>query len=269
MPSPFQRHFTFKHPLFKRQKSASGVRWDNSVYYLWWEFLRRHEGYKKTCEIDGKGKYAKLYDDFGNVHGVTFKEWWTKGGRGARLFSEPPLSNSVMVVHPTDIDALSESWKSGAVLVVAIPLALRKRFIIRKFSTLLRKHHTRRRGQRTFRESQAVYPIAAQFNLHSLKKILDAYELRQNAPNLTLWEIAQKLALGTKLTSGDTPAEMVHKKSVLSVAASKKLAAARKIIDGVGRGFFRILHAGKGIAFRSDYAYRVKSANGASHCSVP
>ena len=153
MPPPFQRHFTFKHPLFKRQKSASGEWWEHSVYYLWWEFLRRHEGYKKTCEIDGKGKYAKLYDDFGNVHGVTFKEWWTKGGRGARLFSEPPLSNSVMVVHPTDIDALSESWKSGAVLVVAIPLALRKRFIIRKFSTLLRKHHTRRRGQRTFRES--------------------------------------------------------------------------------------------------------------------
>ena len=103
---------------------------------------------------------------------------------------------------------------------------------------MLRKHHTRRRGQRTFRDSQALYPIAAQFNLHSLKKILDAYDLHQNAPDLTLWEIAQKLALGTKLTSGDTPAEMVHKKSVLSVAASKKLAAARKVIDGVGRGVF-------------------------------
>jgi hypothetical protein len=107
-----------------------------------------------------------------------------------------------------------------------------------KFSTLLRKHHTRRRGQRTFRESQALYPIAAQFNLHSLKTILDTYELRQKAPNLTLWEIAQKLSLGTKLTTKDTPAEMVHKKSVLSTSASKKLALARRIIDGVGRGVF-------------------------------
>lgn len=238
MPSSLQRHFTFRHPLFKRQQSVSGEWWENSVYYFWWEFLRRHNGYEKTCKSGGKGKYAKLYADFGNVHGVTFKEWWTKGGRGARLFSEPPLPNSIMVAKPTDIDALSESWKSGAVLVVAIPLALRKRFILRKFGALLAKHHTRRRGQRTFRDSQALYPIAAQFSRHSLKKVLDAYDLHQKAPDLTQWEIAQKLALGTKLTSGDTPAEMVHKKTVLSVAASKKLAAARKIIDGVGRGVF-------------------------------
>jgi hypothetical protein len=238
MSSTFQRHFTFKHPLFRRQQSVSGEWWESSVYYLWWEFLRRHEGYKKTCESGGKGKFAKLYEDFGNVDGVTFKDWWTEGGRGARLFSEPPLPNSVMVVDPTDIDALSESWKSGDVLVVAIPLALPKRFIIRKFSALLRKHHTRRRGQRTFRESQALYPIAAQFNRHSLKKILDTYELNQREPDLTLWEIAQKLAIGTKLTTKDTPAEVVHKKSVLSTSASKKLALARRIIDGVGRGVF-------------------------------
>ena len=181
MPPPFQRHFTFKHPLFKRQRSASGEWWENSVYYLWWEFLRRHEGYKKTCESGGKRRYAKLYEDFGNVHGVTFREWWTKGDRGARLFSEPPLPNSIVMLNPTDIDALSESWKGGSVLVVAIPLALRKRFILQKFDALLRKHHTRRRGQRTFRDSQALYPIFAQFNRHSLKKIIDAYDLHQRS----------------------------------------------------------------------------------------
>jgi hypothetical protein len=238
MPSTIQRHFTFKHPLFKRQRSVSGEWWENSVYYFWWEFLRRHKGYKKTCENGGNGKYAKLYADFGNVHGVTFKDWWTKDDRGARLFSEPPLPNSVMVVNPTDIDALSEGWKSGSLLVVAIPIALRKRSITRKFNSLLRKHHPRRRGQRTFRDSRALYPIAAQFNRHSLKKILDAYDLRQSQPDLTLWEIAQKLALGTKLTTKDTPAEMTHKKSVLSTAASKKLALADRIIEGVGRGVF-------------------------------
>ena len=61
---------------------------------------------------------------------------------------------------------------SGALLVIAVPLALRKRFILQKFNALLSKHHTRRRGQRTFRDSQAFYPVAAQFNRHSLKKIL-------------------------------------------------------------------------------------------------
>ena len=95
MTSTFPRHFAFAHPLFRQKQSTSGVRWDNSVYYLWWEFLRRHDGYKKTCENGGNGKYAELYADFGNVHEGTFKEWWTKDGRGARLFAEPPLPNSV------------------------------------------------------------------------------------------------------------------------------------------------------------------------------
>ena len=93
-----------------------------------------------------------------------------------------------------------KGWKAGSVLVVAIPLNLRKRFILRKFNELLAKRHTRRRGQRTFRESQALYPIAAQFDCHSLKKILDTYDMRQSQPDLTLWEIGDRLALGTKLT---------------------------------------------------------------------
>ena len=129
-------------------------------------------------------------------------------------------------------------WKAGSVLVVAIPLNLRKRFILQKFSELLAKHHTRRRGQRTFRESQALYPIAAQFNCHSLKKILDTYDMRQSQPDLTLWEIGDRLALGTRLTREELAASSVRKKSVLAVAASKKLALASRIIDGVGRGVF-------------------------------
>jgi hypothetical protein len=240
MTSTFQHHFTFRHPLFRRQRSESGEWWQNSVYYLWWEFLRRHEGYRRTCENGGSGKYAKLYADFGNVHGVTFKEWWTKDGRGARLFSEPPLPTSVIALDPQDVLGLAKGWKAGSVLVVAIPLNLRKRFILRKFNELLAKHHTRRRGQRTFRESQALYPIAAQFNCHSLKKILDTYHMRQSQPDLTLWEIGDRLALGTKLTREELAGQSssIRKKSVLAVAASKKLALARRIIDGVGQGVF-------------------------------
>ena len=42
--------------------------WQCSVYYFWWEYLRRNIGYKRCCEQGGKGKYALLYSDFGNVH---------------------------------------------------------------------------------------------------------------------------------------------------------------------------------------------------------
>jgi hypothetical protein len=243
MPS-LQRHFTFKHPLFKRGSSASGVWWENSVYYLWWEFLRRHDGYKRTCDNGGVGEYAKLYADFDDVHSVTFREWWMKDDRGARLFGEPVLPNSVTAISPSDVESLSEAWKSGALLVIAIPLLLRKRFISQKIAKLLKQHHHRRRGQRTFRQSRARYPINAQFNVHSLRKALKAYDLHIEKPDLTLWQIAQELRLGTVLTKEELASDVkrdgsiTRKKSILSVAASKKLKLARKIIDGVGHGVF-------------------------------
>ena len=112
MKNPYQRHFAFHHPLFRSKKTSKGNWWEDSVYYLWWEFLRRHDGYKETCEKGGKGKYAKLYDDFGNVHECSFREWWTKDDRGARLFSEPPLPSTVTVLTSKDVRALPENWDS-------------------------------------------------------------------------------------------------------------------------------------------------------------
>lgn len=248
MTSAFARHFTFKHPVFRRSKSLAGDWWEDSVYYFWWEFLKRHEGYKKTCDNGGKGKYAKLYADFGNVHGVSFREWWNKDDRGARLFAEPPLPSTVTVLTSTDIDALPKNWDPQAILVVAIPLSLRKRYILQRLTKIVSQHNKRKRGQRTFKESRAFYPIATSFKTSSLKSMLDAYDLHQSQPDFTLWEIGQKLSLTTKLTSAEVSAgrgrsnpEAVEKKNVLSVATSKKLAAARKLIDGVGRGVFPAL----------------------------
>jgi hypothetical protein len=51
--------------------------WKCSVYYYWWEYLRRHEGYRVTCERVGKGpSCAELYKSFGNVHDGDFHQWW-------------------------------------------------------------------------------------------------------------------------------------------------------------------------------------------------
>jgi hypothetical protein len=239
MPSVFHRHFTFKHPLFRKKESASGEWWEDSVYYLWWEFLRRHEGYKKTCQNGGNGRYANLYADFGNVHDLSFKDWWSEGNRGAKLFAEPPLPNSLAEIGPDEVDGLKDALTSGAVMVIAIPLTLRKRYILKRFNELLSKRHTRRRGQRTFPESRALYPIATTFNVQSLKKILDVYDLHKAESELPQWQIAQRLKIGTILDKDELEANTgVGKKSVLSVTVSKKLALAKRIIDGVGKGIF-------------------------------
>jgi hypothetical protein len=244
MPSSFSRHFAFPHPLFTRQKPASGVWWENSIYYLWWEFLRRNSDYQTTCENGGKGEYAELYADFGNVHEGTFREWWTKDDRGARLFAEPPLPLSVKALTPDKIAALPKGWDSGSLLVM-IPLSLPKRFIEKKLGKLLARHHKRKKGQKTYKESRAPYPIGTTFRVASLKKLLDLYDLHQLQPDLKEWELAQKLRLGTTLNKDELEGERgranptaVEKKKNLSVAVSKKLRDAKSIIKGVGRGKF-------------------------------
>ena len=89
----------------------------------------------------------------------------------------------MVALTPEEIAALPEGWDLRSLLVVAIPLSLRKRFIQQQFSKLLARHHKRKRGQRTFKESGALYPIATQFRIHSLKRMLELYDLRQKEPN--------------------------------------------------------------------------------------
>lgn len=59
--------------------------WRCSVYYYWYEYLRRHECYEETCLKDGDGPCADELVTFGNVHDLNFGEWW---GERFWLFEE-------------------------------------------------------------------------------------------------------------------------------------------------------------------------------------
>jgi hypothetical protein len=237
-----QRHFVFKHPLFRKTKTSSGIEWRQSIYYLWWEFLRRHDGYRRTCENGGNGRYSKLYKDFGNVHALDFKEWWTKGERGARLFAEPAIPQTVVRLTKDDLTALE--WTEGTLLVLAVPLLLPKRYLQRRIGQMLKVHHPRKRGKRTSKDSRALYPVATQFNLHSLQVAMAVYDLKKANPKTKLWEIAQQLRFTSSLKDsefgvrGQMASEAIGKKNTMSVAVRRKLDIANSIIDGVGSGVF-------------------------------
>jgi hypothetical protein len=103
----FRRNFAARHPLFAWDGSETGIRWKHSAYYLWWEFLRRHDGYLETCLSGGQGAYSQLYADFGDVHGTDFKTWWTKDARGLRLFAEPRAPVGVVALSDDDSEPTS------------------------------------------------------------------------------------------------------------------------------------------------------------------
>lgn len=238
------RHFTFKHPLFRASSSGGGVRWQDSVYYLWWEFLRRHEGYRQTCERGGRGQCSELYEDFGDVHKVNFREWWTEGNRGARLFAEPASLGRVIELSPSDLGLLQNGWDPASQMVVAIPLAFPKRDIFKRVREIVKKRHGRKRGERLLKGSKALYPIAAQFSIHSLKTTLKVHDLALSRPNLKQWEIAQELGFTVTLKPNELGKRGVagapEKKATMSVAVARKLAHARRIIAGVGSGKFPV-----------------------------
>ena len=124
--------FAYKHPTFGRSKAEkSQERFKNSVYYLWWEFLRRSEAYKKCCESGGKGKLMKIYQEFGDVFATDFKTWWQTNERGSNLFAEhlPPKFQPIKVIPDESI--------MNQVMLLQVPMALPKRLLMSEFQNLL------------------------------------------------------------------------------------------------------------------------------------
>ena len=147
-------HFAYQHPIFGRstiEKAAEKYR--NSVYYLWWEFLRRNAAYKWCCKKGGKGRLNSLYTDFGDVFSADFKSWWQLNDRGARLFAEPWPPKFCVISNFID------SIKNSNVLYLQVPLALPKRRLEREFKKLLGKYHPGRRGIRNNANSSARYLV--------------------------------------------------------------------------------------------------------------
>jgi hypothetical protein len=241
MRREFARTFAGKHPLFRASHTETGVRWQDSIYYLWWEYLRRHDGYRQCCERGGTGPYSKLFADFGNVHDGDFKTWWRK--RGVRLFAEPPSPVGVWALTDEEALELIELGRDDNVLLVAIPLDYRRRAITLGINKILKESETRKRGEKRIKTSKARYPLAKAFDVMALKATLDCYDLRLANPKMPLWQIAQKVGVSARLTAEElktNDAAAKDKKLSMTSGVSRKLKQAEAIIAGTGKGLFPI-----------------------------
>ena len=228
--------FAYKHPTFGRSKSErSQERYKNSVYYLWWEFLRRSDAYKKCCASGGKGKLKNIYLNFGDVFAADFKTWWQSNERGAYLFAEqlPPKM--------TLIDAVPDASLAGQVLVVQVPLALPKRFLAAEFQKLLNLHHSGKRGRRNNVNSTARYPVSGHIDTVAMQKCLRVYDMKIANPKMPLWQLAQEckaIKRDAFIEDCDTQGIITNKKFILANTASRLLKRASKIISKTELGNF-------------------------------
>lgn len=158
--------------------------WEYSVYYWWWEFLRRHEGYKKCCECGGKGKYASLFTDWGNIHASSYWKWWStkvvdENGdtwtRGEYLFAEPLRSIRVVGAN------WEVSDRSPNSITVNVPLEVGTRDLVAMFRRVLNQHTEQRKAARS--ASNALYPVATKVPLRALYWALRAWDVEQETKN--------------------------------------------------------------------------------------
>ena len=195
-----QRKFKYAPPRFTQTKSkyvlpsggmyleADDDKYKASIYFWWYEYLRRSEDYKRCCECGGKGKLAKLYRDFGNVFAEAetdkeaFRFWWREH---AHLFWE---SEGRKVDEPNKVNDLESTD-----LVVRLPLNETTNYIVSNVRLLLKKNSER--VKRARQHSRALYPVASKVRITTLQTQLHVYDTHLANPKLKLHELSDEAGL--------------------------------------------------------------------------
>jgi hypothetical protein len=230
-------HFAFTHPTFgKTEVVKKSEPFKNTVYYYWYEFLKRNNEYRDCCIQGGSGAMAGLYEDFGNVLELDFKTWWQENDRGARLFAEAPIGSVRQIRTAEDLDV------SDGMLNVCLPLELPRRFLEKELRKLLDDYHNGARGVRTNKASTAKYPLDGHFDLDNLSKCLSLLDLKASQPALTLWQLAVKARIGKAEHRDQAPLRdskaCSYSRSVLANTVKRHLNEAEAMVRNVGEGRF-------------------------------
>lgn len=215
--------------LYKAPSIRNGIAPTQSVYYWWYEFLKRNDDYRRCCKSGGKGRLAKLYKDFGDVHTGSFNQWWREDERGERLFAEPPAP--VRLQELRSVDEWDEDWTRDSVMVVVVPLQEPKRRIKRWFGRVLDARHTGRPGYPT-KEPAALYQVERKFQANALKQMLQVWDCKQQHPDLTMAQIGYRLKLVPSAMPkvGDSIPLLTKKRNTMTATVSRYLKKAEAMI---------------------------------------
>ena len=182
--SPLSKTWVEGNTRYQKNKNArggktsvKGVPTTDSIYYLWFEYLKRSEKYKTACANNGKGM-AKLYKDFGNVfeyEGVEgFWSWWNK--RGQYLFGIE-ATQEIVEFNSADEVVGYEDYK-----LIAIPKNITATTIKKRLNKIV---DDMKSELKPTAEQTAKYSISqTKVDVESLKTCLMAYDLKQKGTDI-------------------------------------------------------------------------------------
>lgn len=213
------RYFPKPQPLSPNTKTwvdSGGVRWQkdkrarggrrevkgtwctDSIYYLWFEYLKRSKNYKKACgyEVEMTEEEQKAYkkwrafkgtktrkstekilSDFGDIHayeGVDgFWKWWIE--RGQYLFGIEPINQLESFASVADVNSIADKVEDGTFKLVAIPTNIKMGTIKRRLNKLLKEMTV----TPTEEQTAAYFIEQPKIDVKSLRSCLLAYDLSQ------------------------------------------------------------------------------------------
>ena len=169
-------------------KARNLEHWQNSVFYWWFECLKRNKDFERCCKLGGTAKLADIYRDFGNIYEYDdFWKWWTEKvnseeTRGEFLFAEAQAER---------LEVLNDGKvkQDEDYLIVKVPLSVRNQYLVRNFRILLNDYE--QQVQNVRKKSRARYKVAAKIPSITFQKTLKVYDYKQANSNATHVQIAE------------------------------------------------------------------------------
>ena len=209
----------------------------SSLAYWWYQCLALNEGYVACCENEGVGNFAELYADMGDVR-KPFPFWWLKHGRHA--FAEQKPFNKVIKLESTSV--ARTHLEREDVLVLSIPLTLRKTTAKRLIGKLLNEAYAQRPTVDIWKASTAKRMIIKnKMRLSTIKNLVGLWRLRQQHPDDSLYELGRKADIELDLLARNTDGEILTdemERRRMTIAVSRQLKQARNLIENAGLGVF-------------------------------
>lgn len=208
-----------------------------SIYYWWWEYLKRNKCYQVTCDGGGLGPLSRLYRDFGNIFAYDFLNWW----RAHRaIFAERSG-----LVH-----ALPEAATLRAKILYEIDPTKSLSVIQEEVKAIHLRAHAIMPKSVTRQKSTALYPVHANIASHALWRTLTVWDLKHKHPTASAYDLGLMAGLRPNLMPVEglraKRTRLAHevrehnRRAEISIAnqTSRFLRVANQYIDYVGQGVF-------------------------------
>jgi hypothetical protein len=148
----------------------------------------------------------------------------------------------------TDIRHWEGLKATGNFVLLAFNMDIGRRKLQAKLAKFLEDRHESKRGRRALGKvmSTARYPLHRNYSQHNLRvmwETYDAWYASQQLPKserLYLWQVGESIRLvpSAMTRKNDTQAERTNKRNVMTMAVSRYVRQAKRIIANTAKGEF-------------------------------